>query len=111
MRSYSITMKSTKIGIPLIIMKPSTGGGVFCYILQHNENETWFEGYVDDRSSSLPPVNGYTHNGGWLVYNFLWSGGGIICALQTHFIFLKITPNKTTLSIIIKCGGIHLLLF
>ena len=58
MRSYSITMKSTKIGIPLIILKPSTGGGVFCYILQHNENETWFEGYVDDRFRSLPPVNG-----------------------------------------------------
>ena len=29
--------------------------------------------------------------------------GGIMCVLQTHFIFRKITPNKTTLSIIIKC--------
>ena len=38
---------------------------------------------------------------------FWWSGGGIICVLQTHFIFKKkITPNKTTLSIIIKWGGI-----
>ena len=38
---------------------------------------------------------------------FWWSGGGIICVLQTHFIFFKkISPNKTTLSIIIKWGGI-----
>jgi hypothetical protein len=37
----------------------------------------------------------------WLVYNFLLSG-------VTHFILKKITPNKTTLSIIIKCGGILL---
>ena len=43
--------------------------------------------------------------------SFLWSGGGIICVLQTHFIFKKITPNKTTLSIIIKCGGILLFQF
>ena len=35
---------------------------------------------------------------------FWWSGGVIICVLQTHFIF-KISPNKTTLSIIIKCGA------
>jgi hypothetical protein len=39
---------------------------------------------------------------------FWWSGGDIICVLQTHFIFKKITPNKTTLSIIIKCRGILL---
>jgi hypothetical protein len=38
---------------------------------------------------------------------FWWSGGVIICVLQTHFIFKK-SPNKTTLSIIIKCGGILL---
>ena len=31
--------------------------------------------------------NVYTHNGGQLVHNFLWSGRGIICVLQTHFIF------------------------
>jgi hypothetical protein len=39
---------------------------------------------------------------------FWWLGRDIICVLQTHFVFLKITPNKTTLSIIIKCGGILL---
>ena len=37
---------------------------------------------------------------------FWWSGGGIIYVLQTHF-----TPNKTILSIIIKCGGILLFYF
>ena len=37
---------------------------------------------------------------------FWWSGGGIICVLQTHFIFEKSLPNKTILFIIIKCGGI-----
>jgi hypothetical protein len=25
----------------------------------------------------------------WLIYNFLWSGRGIICVLQTHFILKK----------------------
>ena len=37
--------------------------------------------------------------------------GGIICVLQTHFIFFYITPNKATLSIIIQCGGILLFQF
>ena len=37
--------------------------------------------------------------------------GGIICVLQTHFIFKKITPNKTTLSIIIKCEVILIFVF
>ena len=36
----------------------------------------------------------YTHNGGLLVYNFLWSGGGIICVLQTHFFFKKSLLTK-----------------
>ena len=43
--------------------------------------------------------------------SFLWSDGGIICVLQTHFILKKIIPSKTTLSIIIKCGGILLFQF
>jgi hypothetical protein len=40
-----------------------------------------------DSFNILYDVN--THNGGWLVYNLWWSGEGIICVLQTHFIFKK----------------------
>ena len=48
----------------------------------------------------------YTHNGGGLVYNFLWSGGGII------FVFiLKKSLLTKELSIIINCGGILLFQF
>ena len=45
----------------------------------------------------------------WLVYNFLWSGGGHHLCLTDTLHFLKITPNKkqTTLSIIIKYGGAY----
>ena len=43
----------------------------------------------------------------WLVYNFLVRWGHHLCLTDTLH-FLKITPNKTTLSIIIKCGGILL---
>ena len=50
----------------------------------------------------------YTHNEGVHVHRILMVRWGHNLCLTDTLHFLKITPNKTTLSIIIKCGGILL---
>ena len=53
----------------------------------------------------------YTHNGGVHVHRILMVRWGHHLCLTDTLHFLKITPNKTTLSIIIKCEGILLFQF
>ena len=53
----------------------------------------------------------YTHNGGVHVHRILMVRRGHHLCLTDTLHFLKITPDKTTLSIIIKCGGILLFQF
>jgi hypothetical protein len=50
----------------------------------------------------------YTHNGGVHVHMMLMVRWWHHLCLTDTLHFLKITPNKTTLSIIIKCRGILL---
>ena len=109
----------SRIFIHIMEMCMSTGFWFSSNILKMTGSWSHFDRPSGFKYMVCPAISSYSFGATALIFcmmfihimevcmstGFWWSGGGHHLCLTDTLHFFKITPNKTTLSIIIKCGG------